>query len=200
MRASSSLFVCLLLGAASVALPQSSSDTSYGVACALESGAANRLCKEYCEEKACHLANDRDPDTEPKASAAECEQTGARFRQVAGRDAPCDDLAACPCADPMRWGADMLVGFTWQNFALRAFNPVDTTCIDDSSQTTLEEDTPDYDASSAGVDTVLTECVVVDGVTKQRTTLSIGPKGAASCRRLLRRAAGELCSAAGRSR
>ncbi|MCP4250871.1 MAG: hypothetical protein GY778_27855, partial [bacterium] len=82
MRATSSLFVCLLMAAAGGAFAQTSDVMSMtvGRACKQESGTAARLCGEYCAEMTCHRANDGDDATQSEASAEECKRPRTRLR------------------------------------------------------------------------------------------------------------------------
>jgi len=49
------------------------------------------LCNAYCEAMACHLANDGDDTTAPKASAAACQKVYDNFLQKTGNVIACED-------------------------------------------------------------------------------------------------------------
>ncbi len=195
MRVASSLLICLLIGGAGGALAQSSGGlaATADILCNMESGAAARACNQYCGTMACNRADDGDSATEPSASAGDCKQARARFKNLTGRDVPCEEMVACPCADPARW-ADLRGGLAWQGFAVGGADLSDTTCTDDSTETRLEEDVPDFATSFASVDAVDNECRVSSFDRKEGIyTLRISAEEAKICRRLLRRAAGSLC-------
>lgn len=189
MRATASLLLCLLLGSAAAgrAQMQDLMIASASPICSLESGTAADVCNEYCSSLACPRV---DGDDAASAPAAGCAEARERFKSLTGRDVPCEEFFACPCADLSRWSDFSAVTF-WQSYALGAFNRSFTTCQDDASVTEIEEWAPDLDPTRVGVDVSGPECTVfVDGIT---TTLRIGGKEARVCQRLLRRAGGSLC-------
>ncbi len=205
------LLICLLSAVAAAAQTPGEAAKRPDVLCGRESGEAARACHQYCRTMACassgEVARDerlrsaaaaaeaRRPSaaTRPEATAEACGEVRAQFRSLTGREVPCDQLAACPCFDPLQWD-DARAGLTWRNFAGGSFNRDYASCTADPSQVILELDLPDAHPKSASVEVALGECRVFDGNAREPDhSLNVSASGARACSRALRRAGDKLC-------
>ena len=185
-----SLSLLILFAGAAAAQTPDGETPAEELLCDKENGAAFGLCNAYWEAMDCHLADDGDPLTEPAASEQACTKVGSKFKNITGRDVPCQAAVECSCFKPANW-SDADLGSIWAYFASAGQESADTTYSDDGTLQKLVESPDDFSVLGAAVDGSTLECQVFSGTDSSPIlTKSITPDEVGVCRELLATAAG----------